>query len=126
MTRTTIMKRMDAPITDRPDLHEAIRSIGRAEDFAIAKAACIDAAVRLDALDVLPEGWRPDPAFRKALDVEEGSAVAPDDWSLIKTHARSLLDDAARELAKSSGKSFERCYADLLEQCPRTATAAVR
>lgn len=131
MTRTVIMKRYTpVAIQTEDDLRHSITKIGSAGDIPAEKARCIAAATRLGLVAVLPEGWRPDlskgTSFQKALNVEEGSAVAPPGWDLLKASALDLLDGAARELAKSSGRSYESCYAKLMLECPKTATAAVR
>lgn len=117
-------------ILDRADLEHCIRTIGKASDIPAERERIIAAAQRLHLVEVLPEGWRPGVnkgiSFQKAFDVEPSSGVAPAGWDLLKASALDLLDGAARELAKSSGRSYESCYAKLMLECPKTATAAVR
>ena len=45
------------PIANRADLMNAIRSVGRAKDYAKAKAHIIRRAKELNATDMLPEDW---------------------------------------------------------------------
>lgn len=46
------------PIANRSDLMNAIRSVGRAKDYAAARAHIIRRARALNAMDMLPEDWR--------------------------------------------------------------------
>lgn len=46
------------PIANRSDLRNAIQSVGRAKDYAKAKAHIIRRARALNAMDMLPEDWR--------------------------------------------------------------------
>lgn len=46
------------PIASRSDLMNAIRSVGRAKDYAAARAHIIRRARALNAMDMLPEDWR--------------------------------------------------------------------
>jgi hypothetical protein len=46
------------PIANRNDLMNAIRSVGRAKDYAAARAHIIRRARALNAMDMLPEDWR--------------------------------------------------------------------
>jgi hypothetical protein len=47
------------PIANRADLQNAIQSVGRAKDYAKAKAHIINRARSLNAIDMLPEDWKP-------------------------------------------------------------------
>ena len=46
------------PIANRADLQNAIQSVGRAKDYAKAKAHIISRARALNAMDMLPEDWK--------------------------------------------------------------------
>ena len=46
------------PIGNRADLMNAIRSVGRAKDYAAARAHIVRRARALNAMDMLPEDWR--------------------------------------------------------------------
>ena len=46
------------PIGNRADLMNAIRSVGRAKDYAAARAHIIRRARALNAMDMLPEDWK--------------------------------------------------------------------
>ena len=46
------------PIGNRTDLMNAIRSVGRAKDYAAARAHIIRRARALNAMDMLPEDWK--------------------------------------------------------------------
>lgn len=46
------------PIANRADLQNAIQSVGRARDYAAARAHIIRRARALNAMDMLPEDWR--------------------------------------------------------------------
>jgi hypothetical protein len=46
------------PIANRADLQNAIQSVGRAKDYAKAKAHIVSRARALNAMDMLPEDWR--------------------------------------------------------------------
>jgi len=46
------------PIANRADLQNAIQSVGRAKDYAAARAHIIRRARALNAMDMLPEDWR--------------------------------------------------------------------
>jgi hypothetical protein len=52
------MKDGSFPIADKGDLMDAIRSVGRASNYAAAKAHIISRARALNAMDMLPEDWR--------------------------------------------------------------------
>jgi len=45
------------PISNRADLMNAIRSVGRAKDYEKAKAHIVRRAKELNATDMLPEDW---------------------------------------------------------------------
>ena len=47
------------PIANRADLQNAIQSVGRASNYAAAKAHIIRRAKALNAIDMLPEDWKP-------------------------------------------------------------------
>lgn len=47
------------PIANRADLQNAIQSVGRASSYAAAKAHIIRRAKALNAIDMLPEDWKP-------------------------------------------------------------------
>jgi len=47
------------PIADRGDLMDAIRSVGRASNYAAAKEHIVRRARALNAVDMLPEDWKP-------------------------------------------------------------------
>lgn len=130
MTRTVIMKRYTpVAIQTEDDLRHSITKIGSAGDIPAEKARCIAAATRLGLVAVLPERWRPDlskgTSFQKALNVEEGSAVAPPAWDRVRALTHDALTAGAQDLAKATGVTFERAYTQLLEACP-TAAAALR
>jgi hypothetical protein len=46
------------PIANRADLMNAIRSVGRASNYAAAKRHIISRARALNAMDMLPEDWK--------------------------------------------------------------------